>query len=311
MKATCCAVLLAASASVFAADWLTDGGNPSRDNWQKREKGLTPDNVKGLKLLWKRELPESTLTAPVILGPIITHRGIKELVFVEGGSSTIYALDADLGRTFWTRKLPVGAACAGMPVTPVITPERVRTEEDGEGHTPLRPIYFAAGDGMLHRVLPTTGEDNGPVSGGCGKPVDIPPFVAADTLSFSWKGRSVTIPGDLKLAGITAGLATWEDARGVRWIYGTTSTGIQAWTYSGTTVNPQWSVHGLSSPVIANGMMFALGDGELHVVDAIAGRELFSTSAETSGASPLALANGHICFSAGKTVFCFGLPIEI
>ena len=42
--------------SVQAADWLTDGYDTKRTNWQRDEKTLTPENVKGLKLLWKTKL---------------------------------------------------------------------------------------------------------------------------------------------------------------------------------------------------------------------------------------------------------------
>ena len=33
------------------ADWLTDGNNPQRTNWQKDEKILTRANVRNMKLL--------------------------------------------------------------------------------------------------------------------------------------------------------------------------------------------------------------------------------------------------------------------
>jgi outer membrane protein assembly factor BamB len=306
MKTPGFVLLMMAGAGLFAADWLSDGGNPSRDNWQSREKGLTAANIKGLKLLWKKELPESAVTAPVILGSIITHRGIKELVFVEGASSTVYSVDADLGRIFWTRKFEVGAPCAGMPVTPVITPEKVRTPEDGEGHTPLRPIYFAAADGVVHKVLPTTGEDMGPGSGGCGKPLEVAPFVPPGTSKFPWQGREVFLKGKG---------ATYLDSRGTRWVYTATPDGLQASMYGGAKA---WSAPGLGEPVIANGMVFALsnrGTIQLNVLDAKTGNFLYSSGenlATADHSSSLALANGHVCFTTSANVlYCFGIPIEI
>jgi hypothetical protein len=295
---------------LLAADWLTEGGDPSRDNWQQREKRLNPDNVKGIKLLWKRELAESSLTAPVILGPIITHRGIKELVFAEGASSTIYAIDADLGRTFWTRKLESGKPCAGMPVTPLITPERVRTKEDGEGHTPIRPIYFAGADGAVHKIMPTTGEDTGPTVDGCGETsMIVPPFVRLGTTTFSWQGHDVALEGTI---------ATWADVAGTRWIYSATAKGLQASIYTGDGRQEKWNAPGLDTPVIANGMLFALSTGgtvQLNVLDAKTGNMLYSSSeslAKADRVSSLALANGHICFTTSANVlYCFGLPIEI
>ena len=158
-----------------AADWLSYGGDPQRTGWQKREKSLNAGNVHELKLLWERQLATgskavNSLTSPVLLGPIITHRGIKELVFVAGSSDNVYAVDADLGRLFWERhidsaaepdrksKLPCGA---GLTATPVIGPPQAATvnDDDGEGSTPLRPLYVLSSDGRLHTIRPSDGKD--------------------------------------------------------------------------------------------------------------------------------------------------------
>ena len=66
-------------------DWLNSGGDPQGSGWQKRERYITLDSLKQFKLLWKLKLDNESrgpnaLTAPVIFGPIITHRGMKELV---------------------------------------------------------------------------------------------------------------------------------------------------------------------------------------------------------------------------------------
>ena len=42
--------------AAFGADWLTDGGDVRRNNWQKDETTLTSANVKDMKLLWKIKL---------------------------------------------------------------------------------------------------------------------------------------------------------------------------------------------------------------------------------------------------------------
>lgn len=98
-------------------DWLNDGGDPQRSGWQQFEKHINAGNVKDLKLLWKRQLDNksvglNSLTAPTIIGPIFTHRGIKELVFVAGASDNLYAVDADLGRVFWKRHIEGGQVVA-------------------------------------------------------------------------------------------------------------------------------------------------------------------------------------------------------
>jgi outer membrane protein assembly factor BamB len=334
------ALLIAAVATfcAFAADWLTEGGDPSRSNWQKREKTLTAENVKEVKLLWKQQFEDHGLTEPVILGPIITHRGIKELVFVEGASNSIYAIDADLGRMFWTRRMEVAVTaqdpnCPFVPPTPVIRPEDVPTEEDDEGHTPVRPMYFAASDHMLHQISPSTGSDmRAPrkmAAGGCEtSPLQIAPFAPVGTATFQWKGRTVAIAGDnqglvlkagaavAKLTSALQGLATWEDPAGVRWIYSATAEGVQAWKFNGTALAASWSAPGVGAPVIANGMLFGLstsGERRVHALDALTGKELYVSESvgNMERASGLAIANGHICFTSANVLYCFGLPMEI
>jgi hypothetical protein len=289
-----------ACSGLLAADWLTEGGTPSRDNWQQREKSLSAGNVHGLKLLWKRELAETSLTAPVILGPIFTQRGIKELVFVEGSSSTLYAVDADLGRSFWTRKVSVGAPCSEALVTPVIS---------ADGRTPLKPVYFAGTDGVVHKVSPTTSEDLETPSGGCGRALEGPAFVRLGTIQFSWKGKDVLLDRSA---------STWADSNGIRWLYSADTGGLQASQYGDAGLIKKWNAPGFGAPAIANGMLFSLstrGTVQLNVLDARTGNLLYSSSetlAPAKAVSSVALANGHICFTTSANVlYCFGLPIEI
>lgn len=150
-----------------AGDWLSFGGDPQHSAWQKRGKQLSAANVKDVKLLWKQQLDTGGATAPVIVGPTITHRGVRELVFAGGGSDNFYAIDADLGTVFWKRHFdvagdqPTGSQCAsGLMPTPVIEPgaERDKDREDDEPGS-MKPIYVVAGDGRLHRIRPSDGAD--------------------------------------------------------------------------------------------------------------------------------------------------------
>jgi hypothetical protein len=59
-------LFLAAASLACAADWLTDGGDSKRNNWQKDEKILTKANVKGMQLLWKKK--QSKFRPPIHLG---------------------------------------------------------------------------------------------------------------------------------------------------------------------------------------------------------------------------------------------------
>src|ERR1051326_5124200 len=95
-------------ALALAGDWLTAGGDPQNSRWQRHGTRLTSDNAKSLKLLWKRPLEHSP-APPVIMNPTITHRGVRELLFIADAAGDLYALDADLGTVFWKRHFDAAA----------------------------------------------------------------------------------------------------------------------------------------------------------------------------------------------------------
>ena len=356
-------VLLAVSCAPagLAQDWLTYGGDPQRTNWQKYEKYLNKDNVRNLKLLWKRQLDyepdgRNALTAPLILGPTITHRGIKELVFVAGAADNIYAVDADLGSVFWNRHIdtaPRSACSLGLTATPVLAPlQTARPRSNDDDPVQMRPLYVLASDGNLHTIRISTGLDmaapvkfvppNSDASslilvshvistatpGDCGEArsgvwsidTSIPDAhvtfspVKPASVPFPWKGKDL-------MPGVT-NLATWEDASGARWIYVAAKRKIEAYKVVEKDGNPEltkvWTSRDLFSgvsPVVVNGMVFALTGSTLFSLDAVSGKELFSSgNAVTSATNPngMAEANGHICFGTrDNTLYCFGLPIEM
>ncbi len=172
-RLVCCCVLLG---GVYASDWLSSRGDAQATGWQRRGKSINAGNAGELKLLWKLTLDNqskglNSLTAPTMLGPIVTHRGIKELVFVGGSSNNLYAVDADRGRLFWKRHVDVADAqdsCAGgLTAAPALAPappgKQVRDEDEDGGKTPMRPFYFVASDGVLHTIRPADGVDMAPV----------------------------------------------------------------------------------------------------------------------------------------------------
>ena len=185
------ALLLAGSVAALAADWLSYGGDAQRSGWQRRGKQFTTGNAKELKLLWKRQL-DDPLTAPVIIGPTITHRGVRELVFAGGAADNLYAVDADLGTIFWKRHFeastmgattPGSGRCGGLTATPVIEPDPdvdPDDDEDADEAGPMRPMYVVASDGRLHRVRVSDGADMTP-------PSPFPPGAHASALNF-WSG---------------------------------------------------------------------------------------------------------------------------
>jgi PQQ-like domain len=93
-----------------AADWICAGGE------QKHEKILSVDSVAKLRLVVKLKLGGKPLGAPVIVGRLVTHKGIKDLVFVASASGDIYAVDPDLGTLFWQRRL--SARTIGLVLQP-------------------------------------------------------------------------------------------------------------------------------------------------------------------------------------------------
>ena len=62
-------VVLALAPTAHSADWLTDGGDSRRNNWQKDESILTPANVSGLHLLWKVRLDNQQRQMHSLLEP--------------------------------------------------------------------------------------------------------------------------------------------------------------------------------------------------------------------------------------------------
>lgn len=172
-----------ASGIARAADWLSPRADGQRTGWQPKERQVNSKTVKGLRLLWKRRLDEGAVSSPVLLGPVITHRGIKELVFVASASGHVIAVDADLGTVFWSRQLPVlapggegKASCpSAPPMPPVILSSTVAALPD-EGANPSaaealainddddfsdgnRPLLVLTLDGRLHGLRVTTGDD--------------------------------------------------------------------------------------------------------------------------------------------------------
>jgi outer membrane protein assembly factor BamB len=155
-----------------AGDWLTVGGDAQHSSWQRFGKRLTTANAKDLKLLWKRHIDGAgSLSPPVILGPTITHRGVRELVISGDAANNLYAIDADFGSVFWKVHLdsrPGPDACTTSPPSAIIQPD---PEEDSPGQPindendhddepdNMRPVYVVAGNGRLHTIRPTDGAE--------------------------------------------------------------------------------------------------------------------------------------------------------
>jgi PQQ-like domain len=98
------------------AVWTTAGNDAQRTSAVRTDARISTESLgrPGFQLLWKRQLDAATgpsgLTQPVFSAPgFITYKGFKGLAYVGGGSNAVYAIDYDLNRTFWSRKLDVPA----------------------------------------------------------------------------------------------------------------------------------------------------------------------------------------------------------
>ncbi len=167
----CCSV-------AFGSDWLTDGGTTTRTGWQKDDHSFTKENVKGIKLLWKTGTDEEpralhSLMTPLVVQNVPTANGPKELIFIEGVSNDLFALEASTGKVVWKKhfdvKLPPPPPNAGVMGT---EPRHFNfLRPDGSSGTPVigpadaqgkRSLYLVDGGGVLHTIDVATGEETKP-----------------------------------------------------------------------------------------------------------------------------------------------------
>ena len=150
----------------LGADWLTDGKNSQRTNWQEDEKILSKANAKDIKLLWKIKLPNETrqmhsLFVPLIVDRVNTRSGPKQILIETGVSDNIFAIDAETGEVIWTKHFSSSYVqpparredilCpGGITATPVIAPANAPGKYTA---------YIASWDGSLHQINVADGED--------------------------------------------------------------------------------------------------------------------------------------------------------
>ncbi len=178
-------------------DWPSYGGDAQRSGWEKSDSRITKDNIKDFQLVLKRKLSgrSSVLTAPLIVGNLISYRGFKELALVSSEAGDLWAIDADLDRVFWERRLNTEAsrknACEGVVTIPALVPPTVFRPRPtgpiprpvgsslGGGFGSARPLFMVSADGKLHRINTSDGSDQQP-------PVDfLPPGSRAAALTIA------------------------------------------------------------------------------------------------------------------------------
>jgi outer membrane protein assembly factor BamB len=258
-----------------SSDWLCAGGDAQHSNWQKSEKLITPATVKDLKLVWSRKL-EGSLTAPVILGRMVTQKGIKDLVFVAGSADDVYAVDEDLGTLFWRRHLEEKSVPSALALAEA-EPDTDADDDDNDITFGIRPLFVVTSE-RIYQLNPRTGQD--------------------------FTGKKQPPPHSFENSPMRA---IWQNA-GIRQVVVTTIDGVKTSSWSANTGRPV-SIAG------ANGVLFALSENRLTALNATTGEQLYRSGDKITAPitnSGLAIANGHVCFgdSAG-TLYCFGFPIDI
>jgi hypothetical protein len=108
-------------------NWNTISADAQRTGWLRTETRISAEALQkpesgGFQLLWKvnpQNQPRqvNTLTQPLILGNLISHKGFKALAFIGGSADVVYAYDYDLARVYWSQRLSTTAT--GQNSTPL------------------------------------------------------------------------------------------------------------------------------------------------------------------------------------------------
>src|SRR5262245_20680389 len=159
--------LLSFAVTASAADWLTDGADVIRGNWQRDEHIINTSNAKDIRLLWKIKLDNQprqmhSLLPPLVIGSLNTSSGPKQVVIQAGVSDNLYAIDVATGELIWKKHFdsafqdtPAGRGQSvlcpgGMTANVTIGPDAARGDY---------VIYAASWDGRLRRVNAADGAD--------------------------------------------------------------------------------------------------------------------------------------------------------
>lgn len=102
------------------AEWVTSGADAQRSHWIPNDPKISVEGMQtpGFQFLWKSKLGNDALAPAILMDRYIGYRGFRSFAFVASSSNTIYALDSDLNRIEWQKRLGEPAtlsqtSCAG------------------------------------------------------------------------------------------------------------------------------------------------------------------------------------------------------
>jgi outer membrane protein assembly factor BamB len=108
------------------AEWVTSGADAQRSQWIPNDAKISVEGLQkpGFQFLWKSKLDNdpvqlNSLMPAILMNRYIGYRGFRSFAFVAGSSNTIYALDSDLNKIEWQKRLELATpSSAGSIVCP-------------------------------------------------------------------------------------------------------------------------------------------------------------------------------------------------
>jgi hypothetical protein len=162
-------------------DWTTTGGDGQRSNWVRSDPKISLEHFQkpGFALAWKIKLNGEPSIAST-LDRYIGYRGFRSYAFVGSASGELTAIDSDLGRVEWQKKLSASAAArastgcpAGMTAnvtrpTSVMIAGSGRGNAGGAGRGGAKSGVGEPGEGAITLAPPLNPGAAGPANAGRG-----------------------------------------------------------------------------------------------------------------------------------------------
>jgi outer membrane protein assembly factor BamB len=105
-------------------DWMTAGSDAQRSSWIRSDPKISRESMQkpGFQFLWKVKLNTepvqlNSLSPAILLDFYIGYRGFRSLAFVGASSNSVLAIDTDLARIEWQRRLPTEGPAPGGTAT--------------------------------------------------------------------------------------------------------------------------------------------------------------------------------------------------